>query len=114
MGYLSSHSPETFRIQVFRRALGELGWVEGRNLVIDYRSADGKLDRLPALAADLVSLNVDAIVSVPTVAALAAKRATTKAPIIFTHVSDPIGAGLIASLARPEATSRGSPISTFH
>jgi putative ABC transport system substrate-binding protein len=107
LGYLSSHSPETFRIQVFRQALRESGWVEGKNLLIDYRSADGKLDRLPALAADLVGLNVDVILAVPTVSALAAKRATAKIPIVFTHVSDPVGSGLVTSLARPGGNITG-------
>ena len=110
LGYLSSHAPESFRIHVFRQALRESGWVEGKNLVLEYRSADGKLDRLPALAADLVGLNVDVIVAVPTVAALAAKRATAKIPIVFTHVSDPVGSGLVTSLARPGGNITGSLI----
>lgn len=107
LGYLSSHSPETFRIHVFRQALRESGWVEGKNIVVDYRSADGKLDRLPTLAADLVGLNVDVIVAVPTVSALAAKHATAKIPIVFTHVSDPVGTGLVTSLARPGGNITG-------
>jgi putative tryptophan/tyrosine transport system substrate-binding protein len=107
LGYLSSHSPDTFRIDVLRQALRESGWVEGKNLVIESRSADGKLDRLPTLAAQLVALNVDAIVAVPTVSALAAKRATAKIPIVFTHVSDPIGSGLVTSLARPGGNVTG-------
>jgi putative ABC transport system substrate-binding protein len=107
LGYLSSNPPETFRIDVFRRALHDLGWVEGRNLVIDYRSADGKFDRLPALAAELVRLKADVIVAVPTVSALAAQRATREIPIVFTHVSDPIGIGLVQSLARPAANVTG-------
>jgi putative tryptophan/tyrosine transport system substrate-binding protein len=107
LGYLSSHSPETFRIHVFKQALHDSGWVEGKNIVIDYRSADGKLDRLPALAADLVGLNVDVIVAVPTVSALAAKRATSKIPVVFTHVSDPVGTGLVTSLARPGGNITG-------
>src|SRR4030095_16658013 len=73
VGYLSSHSPERFRVEVFRQALHELGWVEGRNLIIDYRSADGKFDRLPELAAQLVGLKVEVIVAAATVPALAAK-----------------------------------------
>jgi putative ABC transport system substrate-binding protein len=107
IGYLSSNPPETFRVHVFRQALRESGWVEGRNLLVDYRSADGKLDRLPSLAAELVGLNVDVIVAVPTVSALAAKRATPKIPIVFTHVSDPVGAGLVISLARPGGNVTG-------
>lgn len=107
LGYLSSHRPEAFRIDVLRSALRELGWVEGRNLVIDHRSADGRLDRLPALAAELVGLKPDVIVAVPTVAALAAMRTTQEIPIVFTHVSDPVGAGLVHSLARPTANVTG-------
>jgi len=107
LGYLSSHPPETFRIHVFRQALRESGWVEGRNIIVEYRSADGKLDRLPGLAAELVGLNVDVIVAVPTVSALAAKRATSKIPIVFTHVSDPVGTGLVTSLARPGGNVTG-------
>ncbi|MBI3007479.1 MAG: ABC transporter substrate-binding protein [candidate division NC10 bacterium] len=101
IGYLSSHSPERFRVEAFRQALHEFGWVEGGNLIIDYRSADGKFDRLPDLAAELVGLKVDVIVAVATVPALAAKRATQTIPIVFTHVSDPVGSGLVPSLARP-------------
>jgi putative tryptophan/tyrosine transport system substrate-binding protein len=107
LGYLSSNPPGTFRIDVFRQALHDLGWVEGLNLVIDYRSADGQFDRLPALAAELVRLKADVIVAVPTVSALAAQRTTQKIPIVFTHVSDPVGSGLIQSLARPAANVTG-------
>ena len=107
IGYLSSHSPETFRIEAFRQALHEFGLVEGRNLIIDYRSADGRFDRLPEVAAELVRLKVDVIVAVPTVSALAAKRATQTIPIVFTHVSDPIGSGLVPTLARPGGNVTG-------
>jgi ABC-type uncharacterized transport system substrate-binding protein len=107
LGYLSSNPPATFRVDVFRQALHDLGWVEGRNLVIDYRSADGKLDRLPALAGELVRLKADVIVAAPTVSALAAQRTTREIPIVFTHVSDPIGSGLVQSLARPGANVTG-------
>jgi putative tryptophan/tyrosine transport system substrate-binding protein len=107
IGYLSSNPPETFRVHVFRQALREFGWVEGRNIIVEYRSADGNLDRLPGLAAELVGLNVDVIVAVPTVSAPAAKRAAPKIPIVFTHVSDPVGAGLVTSLARPGGNVTG-------
>src|SRR4029453_11569751 len=76
IGYLSSHAPERFRVEVFRQALHELGWVGGRNLIIDYRSAGGKFEQLPQLAAEFVGLRVDVIVAAATVPALAAKRAT--------------------------------------
>ncbi len=107
VGYLSSHSPERFRVEVFRGALHELGWVEGGNFIIDYRSADGKFDRLPELAAELVRLNVNVIVAATTLSALAAKRATQTIPIVFTHVSDPVGSGLVTSFARPGGNITG-------
>jgi putative ABC transport system substrate-binding protein len=107
IGYLSSHSPETFRIEAFRQGLRELGLIEGRNLTIAYRSADGKFDRLPELAAELVRLKVDVIVAVPTVSVVAAKRATQTIPIVFTHVSDPVGSGLVPALARPAGNVTG-------
>jgi putative ABC transport system substrate-binding protein len=107
IGYLTSHSPDTFRVQAFRQALRDLGWIEGRNLIIDYRSADGKFDRLPSLASELVALNVQVIVAAATVPALAAKRASQTTPVVFTHVSDPIGTGLVTSLARPGGTVTG-------
>jgi putative ABC transport system substrate-binding protein len=107
IGYLTSHSPDTFRVSVFRQGLRELGWVEGRNLIIDYRSADGKADRIPTLAADLVALNVHVIVAAATVPALAAKRASQTIPVVFTHVSDPVGTGLVSSFARPGGNVTG-------
>jgi putative tryptophan/tyrosine transport system substrate-binding protein len=107
IGYLAPQSPETFGVSVFRQGLRDLGWVEGRNLIIDYRSADGKFDRLPALAAELAALKVQVIVAVATVPALAAKRATQTIPIVFTHVSDPVGSGLVASLGRPGGNITG-------
>lgn len=88
-------------MQALRQGLRDLGWIEGRNLTIDYRSADGKFGRLPALAAELVALNVQVIVAAATVPALAAKRASQDIPVVFTHVSDPVGTGLVDSLAHP-------------
>ncbi|HEV2431051.1 MAG TPA: ABC transporter substrate-binding protein, partial [Burkholderiales bacterium] len=107
LGYLTPQSPDAFRASVFRERLRDLGWTEGRNLIIDYRSADGKFDRLPALAAELAALNVHVIVAAATVPALAAKRASETIPIVFTHVSDPVGTGLVSSLARPGANVTG-------
>ena len=107
IGYLSSHSPQSFRVEAFRQELKEIGLVEGRNLIIDYRSAEGRLDRLPELAAELVRLSVDVIVAVPTVSAVTAKRATRTIPIVFTHVSDPVGSGLVPTLARPGGNVTG-------
>ena len=94
-------------IEGFRQGLRERGYVEGQNFVIDYRSADGHDDRFPALAAELVRLKVDVIVTRGTPAALAAKNATASIPIVITGVGDPVGQGLVASLARPGANVTG-------
>src|SRR4029453_19150529 len=92
----------------FQRGLRELGYVEGQNIVMEERVADGKFDRLAALAAELVQLNVDVIVSVVTQASLAAKNATGTIPIVIVSVGDPVGAGLVASLARPGGNVTGN------
>lgn len=108
IGYLAPQSPpESWGLSVFRQGLRDLGWVEGRNLIIDYRSADGKFERLPALASELAALKVEVIVAVATVPALAAKRVTQSVPIVFTHVSDPVGSGLVGSLGRPGGNITG-------
>jgi ABC-type uncharacterized transport system substrate-binding protein len=96
------------RDEAFRQRLHELGYVEGKNIVIEYRFAEGKFDRLPALAEELVRLEVDVIVSVVTQASLAAKHATKTIPIVIVAVSDPLGSGLVASLARPGANVTGT------
>jgi putative ABC transport system substrate-binding protein len=93
--------------ELFVRRLRELGYVEGKNISFEYRSADDKLDRLPALAGELVRLNVDVLVTGATPAAIAAKNATTTIPIVFTTLADPIAAGLIDSLARPGGNITG-------
>jgi putative ABC transport system substrate-binding protein len=90
-----------------REGLRELGYVEGRNFAFEFRSADGDADRLPDLAAELVRLQVDVIVAAYTPCALAAKRATTSIPIVMAAVADPIGAGLVQSLARPGGNISG-------
>jgi putative tryptophan/tyrosine transport system substrate-binding protein len=116
IGYLSpgSASPGPLNYyDEFRRELRELGYVEGQNIVIDYRFADGRFDRLPQLAAELVQLNVDVIVSVVTQASLAAKNATRTIPIVIISVGDPVGAGLVASLARPGANVTGNSSMTI-
>jgi putative ABC transport system substrate-binding protein len=91
----------------FRQGLRDLGYVEGRNIVIEYRDAGGKLERLPAVAAELVALKVDVIVAPTTPSALAAKRATRTLPIVFFGSADPVTSGLVTSLARPGGNVTG-------
>jgi putative tryptophan/tyrosine transport system substrate-binding protein len=108
IGYLtgslvtSPHLPEAFR-----QGLRNLGYVEGRNVVIEYRDAEGKLERLPALAAELVALKVDVIVAGGTPVALTAKEATRTLPIVFAAAADPVTDGLVTSLARPGGNVTG-------
>src|SRR5262245_6329311 len=104
IGFLGGASASSYavRIDAFRQGLNELGYIEGKNIVIEYRYAEGKLDRLPALAKELVGLKSDVIVAAPTPSVLAAKKASATIPIVFVSVGgDPVGSGLIASLARP-------------
>jgi ABC-type uncharacterized transport system substrate-binding protein len=113
IGYLSSGSPgpAASTVAAFRQGLGETGYVEGQSVAIDYRWAEGRYDRLPALAADLVDRNVDLIVAAAgNEAALAAKGATSAIPIVFTSVGDPVDGGLVASLARPGGNLTGFTI----
>ena len=91
----------------FRKRLAALGWVEGKNLVIEYRHADSRNERMPALAAELVALKVEVIVTNATPGTLAAKAATSTIPIVFTLVSDPVGSGAVASLGRPGGNVTG-------
>ena len=91
----------------FRQQLRELGWVEGRNIAIEYRFGDGRADRLPSLADELVRLKVDLITAVPTPAALAAKQATSTIPIVGMSLTEPVAVGLVASLARPGGNVTG-------
>jgi putative ABC transport system substrate-binding protein len=90
-----------------RQGLRELGWVEGRNIVIEARFAEGKTEQLPALATDLVRLKVDLIATSTTPAALAAKQATTTIPIVIGFAADPVGSGIVASLAHPGGNITG-------
>src|SRR3989442_5252442 len=103
IGWLSSGSSfaSASRREVFRQVLRELSHVEGKNITIEYRYADSKLDRLPALADELVRLKVDVLVTIATPAAIAAKNTTRTIPVVFLGVSDPVAAGLVDSLARP-------------
>jgi putative ABC transport system substrate-binding protein len=93
--------------EAFRQGLRDLGYVEGRNLVIEYRDAKGKPERLPALAAELVALKVDVIVTPSTAQALPAKQATSSIPIVFAAASDSVADGLVTSLARPSGNVTG-------
>jgi putative tryptophan/tyrosine transport system substrate-binding protein len=103
IGYLqvTASSAVAARTEAFRLGLRELGYVEGKNIVIDWRSADGKLERLPALATELVRFKVDAIVTSGATATRAVKEATKTIPIVMSNDPDPVGDGIIASLARP-------------
>jgi putative tryptophan/tyrosine transport system substrate-binding protein len=94
-------------LEVFFQELRRLGYVEGQNIAFEFRSAEGRVDRLPDLASELVRLNVNVIFASATGAALAAKNATSKIPIVFTAVSYPVGSGLVASLARPGGNITG-------
>jgi len=109
IGYLSGTSPSTSsaRREAFRQGLRELGYVEGKNIIIEWRYAEGKLDRLPALAAELLRLKVDIIISAGLGPTRAAKEATNTIPIVMTNEGDPVGTGIVASLARPGGNITG-------
>ena len=110
IGYLALNPAANPHLhEAFRQGLRDLGYVEGRNVVIESRDAEGKPERLPALAAELVALKVDVLVAQPTVAALAAKQATRTLPIVF-PVAEPVTSGLVTSLARPGGNIRGLSI----
>ena len=110
IGYLSAPTRASVEqvLQAFLRKLRELGWVEGQNLIIEYRWADGKIERLPDLAAELVRLKVDVIVAPAGSAALAAKNATSSIPVVMMFPSDPVELGLVASLRRPGGNVTGT------
>jgi putative tryptophan/tyrosine transport system substrate-binding protein len=97
----NSSSAESPRVEAFRQGLRDLGYVEGKNIAIEYRYADARFDKLPALADELIRLKVDVLVTTATPAAQAAKNATRTIPIVFLGMADPVAAGLVNSLARP-------------
>ena len=108
IGYLAGNLAAGPHLQeAFRRGLRDLGYVEGRDVVIEYRDAEGKFERLPALAAELVALKVDVIMASAAPQALAAKQATTTLPIVFCAAPDPVETGLVTSLARPGGNVTG-------
>jgi len=109
IGYLLgvSLSASSARIEAFRQGLRDFGYVEGKNIIIEWRSAEGKFDRLPALAAELVRLKVDVIVTAGPIPTRAAKEVTSTIPIIMTQDPDPVGNGFVASLARPGGNITG-------
>ena len=109
LGLLASSSAETFAasLKIFRKSLQELGWVEGQNLTIEARYAGAHYDQLPALAAELVKLEVDVILTLATPAIQAAKRATTTIPIVFETLGDAVSTGLVPNLARPGGNVTG-------
>ena len=113
IGFVSNNSPAAVaaRVEAFRQGLRELGYIEEKNIVIDYRHSGGKPDRLPALVAELVRLKVDTIVTSGPSVTRAAKHATSTIPIVFAQEGDPVGSGLVASLARPSGNMTG--LSTF-
>jgi putative ABC transport system substrate-binding protein len=109
IGFLTPGSLEELAMvtAVFPDALRELGWIEGKNVAFERRYAENRPERLPELAAELVRLNVDVIVAIGTLAPLAAKQATTNIPIVMAAAGDPVGTGLVLSLARPGGNVTG-------
>jgi len=109
LGYLTTDSPDppSSNLDAFRQGLRDLGYDEGQNLVVEYRHAEGQLERLPELAAELAQLQVDVIVTLAAPPTLAARQATETIPIVFTNVNDPVGLSLVASLARPGGNITG-------
>ena len=105
--FTSSPSAQLARIEAFRQGLREIGYVEGKNIVIEWRSAEGKPDRLPALAAELVRLKVDVIVTAAPTVTRATKEATVTIPIVMAQDRDPVGNGFVANLARPGGNITG-------
>jgi len=114
IGILAAPSASFFsaRVEAFRQRLRELGYVEGRNILLEYRYAEGKLERLPDLAAELLRLKVDVIVTAGAPVILAAKKASATMPIVFANAGDPVGSGFVSSLARPGGNITGLSLMT--
>src|SRR5262245_8093683 len=110
IGFLDNSTASSIAVflEAFRQELSKLGWIEGKNITVEYRFAEQKNERLPELAADLVRLKVDLIVVTATPSALAAKKATTTIPIVMANAADPVAAGLVTSLARPGGNITGN------
>jgi putative ABC transport system substrate-binding protein len=106
IGFVSSTSPGP-QFDAFRQGLRELGYVEGQNVIVEARFAEGRSERLPELVAEVIRLKVDVIVVGAALGALAAKRATTTVPVVFAGVNDPVATGIVASLARPGGNITG-------
>ena len=107
IGVLRADSPPNLSAETFQQAMRDLGYIEGQNIAIEYRYAEGKVDRLPNLAEELVRLNVDVIWGTRPDRCSHAKNATKTIPIVITHVGDPVGSGLVASLAHPGGNITG-------
>jgi ABC-type uncharacterized transport system substrate-binding protein len=110
IGHLMLRAGPAAEDEAFKQGLHALGWIEGQNLAIEYRWADGQVDRLPLLAEELVRLKVDCIVAWSTPAVQAAKDATQTIPIVMTWVADPLGSGFVASLAQPGGNITGTSL----
>lgn len=109
IGFVSatSQNPSNPQFEAFRQGLRELGYIEGKNVIIDARFAEGRLDRLPVLVAELIGLKVDVLLAGSPTGAVAAKKASTTVPIVFAGVGDPVASGIVASLARPGGNVTG-------
>jgi putative tryptophan/tyrosine transport system substrate-binding protein len=107
IGYLSGGPLSTTRTDPFRQGLRELGYIEGKNIILEWRSADGKRDRMSALVAELLRLKVKVIITTGSADTRVVKEATSSIPIVMTQANDPVGSGFVATLARPGGNITG-------